>query len=80
MARQRKNLPEINKEGKSRHSSSSNGSNSPNSKSPKRRNYFFFWKQLVLVTALGVAIIFGYMGYLETRVNTPFDVKKVITI
>lgn len=27
-----------------------------------------------------VAIYFGYKGYLETRVNTPYDMKKVIIV
>lgn len=31
----------------------------------------------VMVLCIAVAVWFSYRGYLETRVNTPYDVKKV---
>lgn len=34
----------------------------------------------VMVLCIAVAIWFSYRGYLETRVNTPYDVKKVCCI
>lgn len=34
-------------------------------------------KVLVGAVVLLVAAYFGYRGYLETRVNTPFDIEKV---
>lgn len=78
MARQRKNLGEHTKEPKSRNSSSSNGSSiHNNTKAPKPKSILSYWKQLAFVTVLGVTVVFGVMGYLQTRVNTPFDDKKV---
>lgn len=35
------------------------------------------WHVLVGCTCLAIASYFGYVGYLETRVNTPFDDHKV---
>lgn len=63
---------------KSTNSSSSNGSDSSNSKSVKSSSLLTYWKQLIGCIVLGIAVVLGYMGYLETRVNTPFDDKKVI--
>lgn len=37
-------------------------------------------KVLVGAIVLLVAAYFGYRGYLETRVNTPFDIEKVAKI
>ncbi|XP_066256749.1 mannosyl-oligosaccharide glucosidase isoform X1 [Euwallacea similis] len=78
MARQRKNASETNKETKSRNSSSSNGSSSHKDKTPQPKSIFAYWKQLAFVTVLGVTVVFGIMGYLQTRVNTPYDNKKII--
>ncbi|XP_050312550.1 mannosyl-oligosaccharide glucosidase [Anthonomus grandis grandis] len=78
MARQRKTVSESNKESKSRNSSSSNGSSSPQSKTPQSKSVFIYWKQVAMVLVLGVTVVFAIMGYLQTRVNTPFDDKKVI--
>lgn len=83
MARQRKGQTQTNsnklreKSDKSANSSSSNGSSSLDSQSSNKNNVFNYWKQFIACVALSVAIIFGYMGYLETRINTPFDDKKV---
>ncbi|KAF7272764.1 hypothetical protein GWI33_014473 [Rhynchophorus ferrugineus] len=76
MARQRKHLSAANKEGKGRYSSSS-GSSSSIARS-LQENYFY-WRQLLLIVVIGIAVVFGYIGYLETRVNTPFDSKKVVS-
>lgn len=35
------------------------------------------WHWIVGVGCLLFIAYFGYIGYLETRVNTPFDAKKV---
>ncbi|KAH8271129.1 hypothetical protein KR018_000870 [Drosophila ironensis] len=37
------------------------------------------WKTMVGCICLGIASYFGYLGYLETRVNTPFDHQKMVT-
>ncbi|XP_067641372.1 uncharacterized protein GCS1 [Eurosta solidaginis] len=37
------------------------------------------WKTSIGCVCLIVACIFGYRGYLETRVNTPFDNEKIVT-
>lgn len=33
---------------------------------------------IIVTASMAVAVWFGYKGYLETRVNSPYDVKKVI--
>lgn len=35
------------------------------------------WHWIVGIVCLLFIAYFGYIGYLETRVNTPFDAKKV---
>lgn len=35
------------------------------------------WHWLFGFGCLLIPAYFGYIGYLETRVNTPFDAKKV---
>lgn len=75
MARQRR-APLENKADKSANSSSSNGSNS--TKQVKTSNSIMkYWKPFIGCICLSVAVTVGYVGYLETRVNTPFDDKKV---
>lgn len=32
---------------------------------------------IIVTVSMAVAVWFGYKGYLETRVNTPYDVNKV---
>lgn len=83
MARQRKGQlqPNINKirekSDKSANSSSSNGSSLADMSTNSNNNIISYWKQFIFCLALSIAIVFGYMGYLETRINTPFDDKKV---
>lgn len=36
------------------------------------------WKTLIGCVCLSVASYFGYLGYLETRVNTPYDHSKMV--
>ncbi|XP_053948863.1 uncharacterized protein LOC128857238 [Anastrepha ludens] len=36
------------------------------------------WASLIGIVLLSVASYFGYVGYLETRVNTPFDNEKMV--
>lgn len=75
MARQRRSQIE-NKIDKGTNSSSSNGSNA--GKQVKSKNGLLsYWKIMIGCTCLAVAIGVGYMGYLETRVNTPYDDRKV---
>lgn len=82
MVRQRR--PQVNSESnrvdKGTNSSSSNGSNPSNIKLIKNTSIFNYWKQIIVFVVLAIAICFGYMGYLETRVNTPLDDKKVSQI
>lgn len=81
MARQRRSPGQtdskVNKSNNSSMSSSSNGSNSPANKLSKSTSFLSYWKQIIGCVVLGIAVSLGYMGYLETRVNTPFDDKKV---
>ena len=47
---------------------------------PKKQpeeGFRFSLKTIVTLICLGVACCIGYKGYLETRVNTPFDNNKV---
>lgn len=37
-----------------------------------------FWKTLVGFVCLIIAVYIGALGYLETRVNTPFDDEKIV--
>lgn len=84
MVRQRK-TPATSNSNKSRekndkgtNSSSSNGSSSSNNNSSIHFNILNYWKQIIACIVLSVAICFGYIGYLETRINTPLDNKKVM--
>lgn len=45
---------------------------------PQGFNFFSAGKVLLGCIVLLVASYFGYRGYLETRVNTPFDNEKVV--
>ncbi|KAM8718824.1 hypothetical protein ACLKA7_001521 [Drosophila subpalustris] len=36
------------------------------------------WKTLIGCVCLAIASYFGYLGYLETRVNTPYDNQKMV--
>lgn len=67
--------------------SSSNPGANKNKGAHKKRSSFSLWPKLMLdkwktligFVCLGVASYFGYLGYLETRVNTPFDNEKMVT-
>ncbi|CAH0553767.1 unnamed protein product [Brassicogethes aeneus] len=76
MARQRKTTEKKNDKGTN--SSSSNGSNYVDTKAKPATGIFMFWKQIIGCTVLFIAVVFGYLGYLETRVITPFDSAKVV--
>lgn len=62
---------------KGTNSSSSNGSHIATNKEKTKTSITSYWKHLFGFTCFAVAACVGYMGYLETRVNTPFDDKKV---
>lgn len=72
MARQRRPA-----NGKGTNSSSSNGSHIASNKPKSKTGFATYWKHLIGFTCFAIAACVGYMGYLETRVNTPFDDKKV---
>lgn len=65
-------------------SSSSQGSATPNrpqATSPTtitKRFRLTQWRILFGCCCLAIASYFGYLGYLETRVNTPFDDQKMV--
>lgn len=49
----------------------------------QNQNRFFVmtqWRILFGCCCLIIASYFGYVGYLETRVNTPFDENKVFEL
>ncbi|XP_067000936.1 mannosyl-oligosaccharide glucosidase [Anabrus simplex] len=46
--------------------------------SNEKHSKFSLWTKVATVICLAVAGCIGYMGYLETRVNTPFDDKKMV--
>jgi mannosyl-oligosaccharide glucosidase len=71
MARQRKPLSVG-------HSDSKYLKKSP-SHTKKDGGFLSYWKQGLAFICLVFAGVIGYMGYLETRVNTPFDEQKVCT-
>lgn len=57
------------------------GSSSSNDSSGKEKtkfNILNYWKAFVGCVCLAIAIGVGYEGYLETRVNTPFDDQKMV--
>lgn len=81
MVRQRKNLTISGKTaGKlsDKHSSSSNCSNFTNRSNTIYKNYISYWKEVLVCFVMIIAVSFSYIGYLETRVNTPYDNKRTI--
>lgn len=56
----------------------SSSSNESTEKTPAKFNILRYWKAIAGWTILAIAIAIGYEGYLETRVNTPFDDKKMV--
>lgn len=76
MARQRKI-------GNSKHGSfvknsgASSSSNSSETSEKQPLKVLSSWKTVVTLTIFVIAVYFGTLGYLETRVNTPFDNEKV---
>jgi len=70
MARQRKPLPVG-------HSNSKYVKKSP-SHTKKYGGLLSYWKRGLAFICLLLAGVIGYMGYLETRVNTPFDEQKMV--
>lgn len=78
MARQRRIVTTSeNKADKGTNSSSSNGSDSTSNKVKGQNGILMYWKHVIGFICFAIAACVGYMGYLETRVNTPFDDKKV---
>lgn len=77
MARQRRNVNlDSNKVDKGTNSSSSNGSITTKQTKPQK-GIMSYWKHGFGFLCLSIAISVGYLGYLETRVNTPYDNRKV---
>ncbi|CAG4959165.1 unnamed protein product [Colias eurytheme] len=56
----------------------SGSSSSENSAPIQSYQFQTVWKTVVGVTCLIVAVYIGTLGYLETRVNTPFDGEKAV--
>ncbi|XP_056642689.1 uncharacterized protein LOC130449061 [Diorhabda sublineata] len=81
MVRQRRSQTNSggNKTDKGTNSSSSNGSSISKIQSSEPKGLLDYWKQFIVIIVLSIAVCFGYMGYLETRLNTPFDYKKVVS-
>lgn len=81
MARPRRNAHNTSADGvKPSAKGDANGSSSSNESSGKAKNtkgILSYWKPVVGCTCLLIAIGVGYVGYLETRVNTPYDDRKV---
>lgn len=81
MVRQRKNGTNTGKTtGKQsdKHSSSSNCSIFTNRSNKIYKDYLSYWKEFLLCVVIIIAVSFSYIGYLETRVNTPYDNKRII--
>lgn len=78
MVKQRKTVTLQYKLGNNNESSSSSGS-SEVSTSMKTFKLVSKWKTMLGFIFLGIAVYVGILGYLETRVNTPFDDEKVST-
>ncbi|KAJ0169809.1 hypothetical protein K1T71_014415 [Dendrolimus kikuchii] len=76
MVRHRKILKNDLKNGNNETSSSSGSSE----RSVGRRTFKFlsFWKSVIGGVCLLVAVYIGALGYLETRVNTPFGDEKIV--
>lgn len=77
MARPRRTVQIISNKGDKGNSSSSNGS-ATSSPAKNKAVIFTYWKEAVGFICLVIAATVGYQGYLETRVNTPYDDKKVV--
>ncbi|KAG6455861.1 hypothetical protein O3G_MSEX009421 [Manduca sexta] len=76
MVRHRKGGKEQHKNGNNETSSSSGSSDS--SVGNKSFKLLSLWKTMLGFVCLGIAVYVGTLGYLETRVNTPFDDEKVV--
>ncbi|RZF44964.1 hypothetical protein LSTR_LSTR001925 [Laodelphax striatellus] len=75
MARQRKVSNTIEKQHKHQHSRVV-----PRDVEEKKNSSFkMFTKIVACLTCIGIAAHIGYKGYLETRVNTPFDDVKMVS-
>ncbi|XP_026318498.1 mannosyl-oligosaccharide glucosidase [Hyposmocoma kahamanoa] len=77
MVKQRKTVTLQHKLGNNNESSSSSAS-SEVSTSMKTFKLVSKWKTMLGFIFLGIAVYVGILGYLETRVNTPFDDEKVV--
>lgn len=56
----------------------SSSSNESTGKTKKKFNILNYWKSIVGFTCLAIAAGVSYVGYLETRVNTPYDDHKMV--
>lgn len=80
MARQRRNISSLSNGNKNTNSSSSNGSNSVNNKPQTSLSILSYWKQFFAFIVLSIAVGVSYVGYLETRVITPFDDSRKVVV
>lgn len=73
MARQRKSVvPDC------RNSSSSNGSSDSKVGVPPHKPMWAYYKELLIGPAVVIIVVCTVIGYQQTRVNTPFDARKVV--
>lgn len=77
MVRHRKNVKCVQIITNNETASSSSASSEASTKSNKAFHILSRWKTGVGVICLLVAVYVSMLGYLETRVNTPFDDEKV---
>lgn len=81
MARPRRNPHNNSENRKTNGKINETGSSSSNDSteiSKEKFNMLHYWKTCVGFLFLAIAVGIGYEGYLETRVNTPFDAKKMV--
>ncbi|XP_072941314.1 mannosyl-oligosaccharide glucosidase isoform X2 [Epargyreus clarus] len=76
MVKHRKTVSTQHKHGNNNETSSSSGGS--DSSVSGRFNLRSMWKTIVGMTCLVVAVYVSTLGYLETRVNTPFDGEKAV--
>lgn len=78
MARIRKNInSHSDLSGNKNNNGNSSSSTASDKVEIKKNGVLSYWKSILGFTCFIVAAYIGYLGYLETRVNTPFDENKV---
>lgn len=78
MARNRKTVTHADFPGNKKDGGNSSSSTASEKIEVKKSGILSYWKAELGFICFAVAAYIGYLGYLETRVNTPFDETKVI--